>query len=119
MNPFVFLWRQREAERTEEEPPPAVDYREFYRQRLNGATIPCSSHYSVIQSSFIEYVGWPPPECDWKSYPDFVKIRIVCKSADGYLHERVFEGCPSDVLLRVQESFSLLLDDPSHPPNPK
>ena len=119
MNPFAFLWRQREAERPEEEWPPAVDHREVYRQRLNGVTIPCSAYYSVNHPSFTEYVGLAPPECDWKRYPDFVKIRIVCKSADGYLHERVFEGSPSDVLLRVQESFSLLLDDPNRPPSPK
>ena len=122
MNPFAFLWRQREAERPEKELsdvgvkewPPAVYHREIYRQRLNDITIPCSNYYSVSQSSFTEYVGLAPPECDWESYPDFVKIRIVCKSEDGYLHERIFEGSPSDVLLRVQESFSLVLDDPSH-----
>ena len=116
MNPFAFLWRQRETENPkthQEESLPVIDHREIYRQRLNGATIPCSSYYSVSHLSFIEYVGSAPPECDWKTYPEFIKIRVVCKSADGYLHERVFEGSLSDVLSKVQESFSLMLDDPN------
>ena len=119
MNPFAFLWRQREAARPEEEPPLAMDHREIDRQRLNGVTIPCSAYYLMSQPSFTEYIGLAPPACDWKSYPEFVKIRIVCKSTDGYLHERIFEGYPSDVLLKVQESFSFLLDDPGRPRNSK
>src|SRR3990167_259441 len=85
MNPFAFLWRQREAERPEKELsdvgvkewPPAVYHREIYRQRLNDITIPCSNYYSVSQSSFTEYVGLAPPEWDWESYADFGKTRHI------------------------------------------
>ena len=119
MNPFAFLWRQRGTEDSEirkiyhEKSLSIIDHREIYRQRLNGATIPCSGYFAINQSSFIEYVGNAPPECDWKTYPEFIKIRIVCKSADGYLHERVFEGSLPDILSKVQESFSLMLADPN------
>src|SRR3990167_10830480 len=50
MNPFAFLWRQREAVKPEEEWPPTVEHGEVYRQRLNGVTIPCSAYYAGTYS---------------------------------------------------------------------